>query len=125
MLPVTGTSSSGVSIVTDPSFELSGHVGSDVLLSAICAELHAPSPFAEGGETRTPSGSVTVTFLRSDWDVGASAEKSCGTEMSNANPDGAPAFAPASGSARRTGVNGTTSQPSIPTGGPQSDGANG
>src|SRR5215217_3025875 len=103
MLPVTGTSSSGVSIVTDPSFELSGHVGSDVLLSAICVELHAPSPSADDGETRTPSGSVTVTFLKSDCEIGAS---SCGIVTSNANPDGDPAVAPVNGSARRIGVNG-------------------
>src|SRR4029077_18634423 len=124
MLPVTGTSSSGVLIVTVPSFELSGHVGWLVLLSAVCTELHAPSPFAEDGFTRTPAGSVTVAVLRSDWET-TSGSSVCGTVRSKPNPVGAPALEPATGWAFKAGSNGTFSHPSTGSGAPQSAGVNG
>src|SRR5215212_915432 len=84
---------------------------------------HAPSPSADDGETRTPSGNLTTAFLRS-----ASAIRTgsfvCGETRSNVNPAGLPALV-VCGLAVSVGLNGTSAQPTMPTSGPKTDGGNG
>ncbi len=119
-----------MSIVTDPIFELSGHVGSlvskrialgsgnPVPISPICDSEQPPSPDADDGFTRTPGGSVTTAFFRSPSPICVGSSL-CGSETSNVNADGWPATSDV-GLASMVGVKGTFSQPSVPACAPQS-----
>src|SRR5215218_4604181 len=114
MSPVSGSGSTGVSMVTFPSFDESGHDGALVVSSAICAGEHAPSPAADDGDTVKPSGNVIATMRTCAVDR-PSGSLDCGTLRSTLNADGASATRD-SDLTSIVGANGKLSHPSKTSG---------
>ncbi len=107
--PFKGSSSSGVSISTDPIFDASGQVESARLSKPTSAGEHAFRPSADDGFTVIPSGSVTTALSRCA-DASPSGFSFCGMRTSTSRPVGESAWLEV-GWTLIDGSNGRSSQP--------------
>src|SRR5215218_1182886 len=116
MSPASGVSSSGVSIVTDPSFDCCGHNGASLVPNPICAGEQAARAAADDGETDTPSGKTIFTWRTCACER-PSGSAGCGTDTSTSKPEG-PSAECAKGLTSVDGLKPRRSQPSKEMGTP-------
>ena len=116
--PSSLSASSGVSIVTDPSFEEAGHAGARSLPRPSSAGWHAVSPVACPGLTARPDGSSMVVFCRCAVAMpSALSRPSWGMRTSAVRPVGVSPRV-VSGAIVSDGPKGRRSQPPSPAGAP-------
>ena len=88
--PSTARASNGVVTFTVPSTDAFGHELSVFDSRSNCASVHACKPSPADGESDTPAGSVTVTYLNGGV-ASPCGSGFCGTFRSTAIPDGSSA----------------------------------